>query len=115
VYLNNARQVAFRVDPGTPRTLTSPVGYVDGQWHHLAASVGAAGMKLSLDGVLVASDAAVTSAANLTGYWRWGGSPLVGLADRPTGDRFVGSLDELAIYGTQLTDAQVAEHFHANH
>jgi hypothetical protein len=114
VYLNHTQHVVFRVNPGPATALTSPLTYADGTWHHLAASVGAAGMRLYLDGVPVASDVIVTSAQNLTGYWRWGGSPLAGLADRPPSDYLVGSLDELAVYPGQLTDAQIAEHYHAD-
>ena len=72
-------------------------------------------MKLYLDGALVASDATVTSAMNLTGYWRWGGSPLIGVPGRPTSDYFIGSLDEVAIYAGQLSDVQIAVHYAANH
>jgi hypothetical protein len=115
VYLNNTQHVVFRVDDGTARSLTSPSTYADGAWHHLAASVGSAGMKLYLDGALAASNPGVTSALSMTGYWRWGGSPLIGLPDRPTNDRLLGSLDEIAIYSTQLVDSEIAIHNAANH
>lgn len=115
VYLNTTQHVVFRVNDGTARSLTSPSTYADGAWHHLAASVGPAGMKLYLDGALVAANAGVTSALSMTGYWRWGGSPLAGLADRPASDYLIGSLDEIAIYSTQLVDSEIAVHDAADH
>jgi hypothetical protein len=115
LYLNSAREVVFRVDDGAPHALVSPGTYADGSWHHVAASLGASGMRLYLDGALVASNGGVTTGTNVTGYWRWGGVPLHGLADRPASDYLIGSLDELAVYETQLTDAEIAQHFHADH
>ena len=115
VYLNNTQHVVFRVNDGTARSLTSPSSYADGAWHHLAVSVGPAGMKLYLDGALVAANPAVTSALSMTGYWRWGGSCLAGLSDRPASDYLIGSLDEIAIYSTQLVDSEIAIHHAADH
>ncbi len=110
LYLDANGHLAFAVDPGTPVTVTSPGTYDDGVWHHVAASLGPDGMRLHVDGALVASDAGTTSAVGGTGYWRVGGSPLTGFADRPASDLLVGSLDEVAIYGRQLSDSEVGEH-----
>ncbi|GAB3870355.1 LamG-like jellyroll fold domain-containing protein [Dactylosporangium cerinum] len=90
--------------------MRSPAGttYTDGAWHHAAACVGAAGVKLYADGVLVAANAAVTTAENTTGYWRVGGISLAGWSNRPANDYFVGVIDEPAVYAAQLTDQQVA-------
>ncbi len=116
IFLNNAGRLHFFVFPGnTPQDLVSPLAYNDGAWHHLVGSVGAAGMRLFVDGSLVASNAAVTSAQSFSGYWRWGGTSLLGFGDRPADDDFTGVIDEVAIYSTQLSDTQVSEHFHASH
>ncbi|GAA0799749.1 LamG domain-containing protein [Spirilliplanes yamanashiensis] len=115
LYVDSGGRITLGVYPGIARTIRSPGAYTDGAWHHVAASVGPAGMKLHVDGALVVSDPAVTAAENFTGYWRWGGADLGGWPDRPASDYFVGALDEVAVYPTQLTDQQVARHHAANH
>ena len=116
VYLDSGGHITFGVNPGgSHTTLRTAAAYNDGAWHHVAASLGAAGMKLYLDGVLVASDPATTSAQNFTGYWRWGGENLVGWPNAPATNYLTGTLDEVAFYSTQLSDLQIAEQFHANH
>jgi signal peptidase I len=82
-------------------TITSPAtGYNDGSWHQAAASLGAAGMRLYVDGALVANNAGVTTGTNYTGRWRIGGDTAY----------FAGTLDEAAVFLTQLADAQVTAH-----
>ncbi|WP_026315995.1 signal peptidase I [Actinokineospora enzanensis] len=116
VYLDSASRLVFGVAPsGVVKTISTTTSYNDGAWHHVVASLGAAGMKLHVDGNLVATDAATTTALNMTGYWRWGGGVLPGWPSRPLNDYLVGTLDEFAVYPAQLTDAQVRRHFHANH
>ncbi|GLW90564.1 signal peptidase I [Actinokineospora globicatena] len=115
VYLNSTGKLVFAVNPSTIKSISSTASYNDGTWHHVAASLGAAGMKLYVDGNLVAQDATTTTAQNFTGYWRWGGGGLPNYPNRPSSDYLVGTLDEFAVFGTQLTDAQVRRHYHANH
>lgn len=86
----------------------------DAAWHHVAASLGAGGMKLYIDGNLVASGA-TTTPANYTGYWHWGGGDLTGMPDRPSRDYLTGSVDEFAVYSTQLSDIQIARHYQRNY
>lgn len=114
LFLDSGGKVSFYVHNGAARYLRSTSTYTDGAWHHVAATLGAAGMTLYLDGQAVASDATVTSARNAAGYWRWGGTNLIGLANRPTSDYFVGTLDEVAVYPAQLTAAQVSRHDHSD-
>jgi len=114
LYLNSGGQVVFGVKPGGAVTIQSPAGYTDGAWHHVAASQGPAGMKLYLDGTLVATDA-TTGAAATTGYWRWAGANLSTWPNRPANDYLTGLMDEVAVYPTQLSDQQIAWHYHANH
>lgn len=100
VSLSNTGQLLFVV-AGT--TISSAAGYADGAWHLVTSSLGAAGMKLYVDGALVASNAGVTAGMGIpTGYWRMGGQ---------VGQWFSGTLDEAAVFGTQLTDAQIATHW----
>jgi hypothetical protein len=114
VYLDSGGQLTFGTKPGaSPLTIRSPLAYNDGNWHHAAASVGPAGQKLYVDGALVASNAAVTTAGNFTGYWRWGGGSTTSWPNPPNNSSFIGSMDEVAFYNKQLTDAQVLTHYQA--
>jgi hypothetical protein len=116
IYLDSGGKLTFGVAPGgTNTTVRSTMTYNDGAWHHMAASLGAAGMKLYVDGALVASATGTTTALNATGYWRWGGNDLTGWANSPSSEYLIGTLDEVAIYTTQLTDNKIARHFAANH
>jgi hypothetical protein len=110
LYMTNTGQVVFGVYSGGARTISTTKALNDGTWHHAVASLGAQGMALSVDGVLVTRDATVTSALSYPGYWRVGGDNLGGWPTAPTSRFFRGDLDEVAVYGTQLTSAQVASH-----
>lgn len=112
LYLDNAGKVSFGVNPGARQVVTSPTGYRDGQWHHVVGSVGPAGLQLYVDGALVASNTAVTSAQWLTsGYWRLGGDTVSGWPSAPSSKYLAVTMDEAAVYSSQLTPAQVAAHF----
>jgi hypothetical protein len=116
LYLDNAGRIINGViSGGVKSTVRSPLAYNDGRWHHVADSVGPAGLRLYVDGNLVDSTATPTSATSYTGYPRAGGESLVAWPNRPASDYFVGTLDEVAFYQTQLTDTQISIHYHANH
>jgi hypothetical protein len=116
LYIDNGGHLVFGVSPGGVNTTIATTGtYNDAAWHHAAASVGTAGTKLYVDGVLANVNTGVTTALNTTGYLRWGGVSLSGWAARPAGDYLIGTLDEVAFYPTQLTDNQIARHYASNH
>ncbi|GAB3399517.1 LamG domain-containing protein [Schumannella luteola] len=118
VYMNSLGQLTFGVYSGGYKTATSLLSYKDGAWHHMVAvmdgTTGGAGtgMKLYVDGTLVASLAQATSEGT-TGFWRVGADNIGGwpLATTPGG--FVGSIDNAAVYSTALTQAQVTAHKNA--
>ena len=115
LYLDNSGRVYFGVYPGVVKTINSASTYRDGNWHHTVATLGNDGMKLYVDGALVASDATVTRAQWRTGgYWRIGGDNISSSwTSRPTSSYINGTLDEVAVYNTALTASQVAAHFTA--
>jgi hypothetical protein len=119
LYLDSGAQLTFGTSPsGTPLTIRSPAGttYKDGAWHHVAASLGGAGAKAYLDGGRVTLDTSITTAGSYAGYWRWGGDTLAGSwPNQPTNDSIVGTIDEVVIFSSQLTDQQIAWHYYANH
>lgn len=88
------------------QTLISTSGtYNDGQWHHVVGELSGNGMAFYVDGVVVGTNPN-TAAQNYNGYWRvgndsgWGGATT-----------FTGTIDEVAVYGTALTQSQVNEHY----
>ncbi|RKN12141.1 LamG-like jellyroll fold domain-containing protein [Streptomyces radicis] len=113
VYMLNDGRLTFGVYTNTYRTITSAQSFNDGEWHHVAASVGANGMRLYVDGEQVAANGVVTAARSVSGYWRTGGDSLSGWPNRPASDYFAGRQDATAIYPAQLSAARVAAHHDA--
>ena len=109
IYLDNSGRVNFGVAPRGTVTITSPNTYRDGQWHQVVSTLGANGMLLYVDGQQVAARADTTSAEDVFGYWRVGGDTIgTTWPNRPTTTSFTGDIDDVAIFPTALTAAQVA-------
>lgn len=106
VYMTNNGQLRFGVYPGFEATVGNSTRYNDGQWHHVVATLGPAGMALYVDGRLTGQRGDVTTAQSYNGYWRVGG-------DRSWsgGQWFNGRIDEVAVYDTALTAAQAQRHY----
>ncbi len=107
VYMLDDGRLRYGVWLGYAATVDSSVSYNDGQWHHLAASLGPAGLTLSVDGAEVARAADVRNGQPYEGHWRLGGDNHWGGA---SSSFFAGELDEFAVYDRQLTGDQVAQH-----
>ncbi|MBX0299473.1 PKD domain-containing protein [Cryobacterium sp. 1639] len=114
VYMDNAGRIWFGVHPGSVRTVNSTTSYNDGQWHQVVATLGAAGMTLYVDGAKVAHRGDVTTGQAYSGYWRIGGDNLGGWTNRPTSNFIAADIDEVAVYDTSLTLAQVIDHYEAS-
>jgi signal peptidase I len=117
LFLTDGGAVVFGVRPDTVREVVSPDTYSDGQWHHVVATLGAVsptdGMRLYVDGTLVASRTDTTTAQAYNGYWRIGFDNLASWTSAPSNPYFTGDLDEVAIYPATLTAARVAAHYDA--
>ena len=113
VYMTNDGRLTFGVYNGGFDTINTPSAYNDGQWHHVVATQGSAGMALYLDGVRVGKNP-VTTSENYTGYWRIGGDNLNAWPNQPSSSAFAGSIDEFAVYGTALSKIRVVDHFVAS-
>ncbi len=108
--------VALRADGkvmagvGTPDvTITSPLGYRDGAWHHVVftRTMTTGALVLYVDGVSVATGTG--SKVTLTA------PPALTFGRIQSGtNSFAGSLDEIAVYNTVLTPATVAAHYGAS-
>lgn len=106
VYMDTTGQVHFGVWNGGKRIIGSPKAYNDGRWHEVVSSLGSTGMRLYIDGALVASNTAITSGQKLSGYWHVGGSPAWNGTEY-----FAGSIDEVALYPTALPAASIATQY----
>jgi hypothetical protein len=109
LYMADDGTLLFGVFSGTRETIRSPKAYNDGVWHHVAATQDAGGMTLFVDGVGVAHDTAVSTAA-YTGFWHVGGDSLQYWPAEPTSSSLAGVLDDTAVYPTALSQEAVAEH-----
>ena len=118
IYLDGSGHVWFGVYQGGDNLVTSPTALNDGVWHMAAATLGPAGIALYVDGALVDSDSNTTGEAS-SGWFRAGCGNLAGWADgwngpnappasgTPTNYPFRGSLDEISIWTSALTAAQI--------
>ena len=115
LYLDNTGRLNFGVRPNSTRVaITSAPGLNDNQWHHAVGTLSSTGLKLYVDGTLVANRADVTTAEHLSlGYWRIGGDRLQSWPNRPTSDYLNGDIDDVAMYKHELTPTQVAAHYSA--
>jgi PKD repeat protein len=100
LYMGNDGRLHFGVYPGSVRMVDSDERY----------NVGQSGQQLFVDGELVDSRTDTISAQAYSGYWAIGGYSLSGWPDRPSSDSLAGSIDNVAVYRTQLSSAQVAAH-----
>ena len=96
IYMNNAGKLVFGVYPTVVRTVTSPLSYNDNQWHQVVATLSAAGMRLYVDGALVANRTDTTTAESYSGWWRVGFDNLDAWDTVPTSRYFAGTVDEVA-------------------
>ena len=121
VYMEPSGRLRFGVhtaDDDT-RTITSGDTYNDGEWHRVTATLGPNGMEMYVDSALVARRMDVTEGETYLGYWRLGGDDMRGWASAPTqggtqNSRFIGSLDEFAVYPTVLTQQQIIDQYEAS-
>lgn len=112
LYVDSGGRVTFGVNNGSRLTLRSPGRVDNGAWHHVVGTLGSGGMQLFVDGVRVGNRTDVTSSQSFNGYWRIGADTLSGWPSRPfLGDRYSGSVDDVAIYPTALSTATVLDHY----
>jgi len=90
----------YRPDQGV--IANSTVSVTDTGWHHVVATKSGADVHLYLDGVDVTGAVTNRTLANSTSVLRIGGDGSA---------YFSGSVDEVAIYGSVLSQAQVQNHY----
>jgi Concanavalin A-like lectin/glucanases superfamily len=109
VYVRDDGRVSFGVYHGQSIETTAQP-YNDGKWHQVVAVIGAAGQKLYLDGTMVASSV-YTTVEDYQGYWHIGCATMDFWPDKPASDYLAGTVDEVAVYTTELRAPVVAEHY----
>jgi Concanavalin A-like lectin/glucanases superfamily/PKD domain len=114
VYMSNDGTVTFGVYPNAIRTVSSALPYNDGEWHHVAASLGSGGMALYVDGKKVGSRTDTTFGQGYGGYWRVGGDNLNAWPNQPSSSSFGGAIDNVAVYPAALTALRVQAHYLAS-
>ena len=114
--MNNAGQIYFGVRPdmGTRITINSPASYRDGNWHHVVATLGSDGMKLYVDGQVVATRSGTKKAQVYRGFWRVGGDNLTSWPSQPNREAITAQLDEIAVYPYALSAGRVGAHYAAS-
>jgi signal peptidase I len=110
VYMTDSGHLVFGVYVSGTDTITSPLAYNDGNWHHMVATLSNTGMKLYVDGTEVASNSGIAEGEPDTGYWKIGYDNLSGWPTAPTSYYFKGTIDDAAVYSTALTASQVTAH-----
>lgn len=112
IWMRPNGQLRFSIrQNNTVRSLNAPGTYRDGNWHHVVATLSSAGMRIYIDGALVASNNRDTAyhynPYGSVGYWRVGGDTTTGMAgvNTPT---LASSVDNATVYTTALTPAQVS-------
>jgi signal peptidase I len=115
LYVDSAGRAAYAYNKGAS-ALTSPASIVDGTWHYLVVTYRRNAATLYVDGKAVASVSG-KKARNLGrdyGYWRAGTDTVAGLPGVSSSGGLTATLDETAIYDTELTSAQIANHWAAS-
>jgi hypothetical protein len=109
LYMTNAGKIYFGVYPNAVRVVTTPLSYNDGVWHQAVGTLSAAGLQLYMDGVLISTDAATTTAQSYTGYIRIGYDSVGGWTNQPSSYFFNGTLDEAAFWTRALSGTEVQQ------
>jgi hypothetical protein len=111
IYLSNNGTLNFVARYNlTLGALATPAFYNDGNWHHVVGTMTGSGMALYVDGAQIETNT-FAMGHPYTGYWRVGGDDLTFWPGAPTSSYLNGTIDEVAVYPTALSDVQVAKHF----
>jgi hypothetical protein len=81
----------------------------NGAWHHVVKTYNGTAITIYVDGVALASQAA-TRATAMDGYG-FGIGAVIASGTASSGGYFAGSLDEVAVYSTVLSQATVSSHY----
>lgn len=116
LYMDNSGRLIFgvRAQNNSTQTVASSGTYRDNEWHMVTATMGPAGMALYVDGVRVGQRADTTQGEQYIGNWRLGGDNLGGWPSSPSKRNFIGTVDEIAVYPTALSQATILAQYEAS-
>ncbi|MEV1329485.1 LamG domain-containing protein [Micromonospora costi] len=103
--VNGNKLQALTVADQPQASTSSPRSVQQGRWHHVAAAYDGTTLRTYIDGQLQASTPVVKAPTD------GAGSLKLGARGDDALDRFVGSLDEVAIYDKALTPGQIDSHY----
>jgi hypothetical protein len=111
IWMTSAEQVkaGFETSSGADQFVTSPNSYNDGQWHYAVVTNNGANLILYIDGVQVATKSTSGASPETIGT-----KPVrVGANSRvtPPTNFFTGEIDEVRLWNSALTSAQVSSAF----
>ena len=114
-FMRTDGRVVFLGGASTNKLLVSPTALNDGAWHHLVVTSVPAGANnqtsaMYVDGALVTSGTTAKASTAYVGWWRVGYGRVPSGNGYPATGNFTGSVDDVAIYRTQLSAARVAAH-----
>jgi len=94
----------------TAETVDTQIDVLDNTWHHIAFTIGATELRCYLDGILIDTDASLTS---FSGVPAWDTFTVGDLHDGFTGagSMFIGTLDQILLTYRELTAKEV-RHLH---
>lgn len=108
IYMTGTGVLYFGLAPGAVKKyINTTASYNDGNWHMATSTLGAGGMKLYVDGSLVANDPAVTTGESYTGYWKIGYTDIFTWPNEPLSHYFEGNLDDAVIYQRELSATEI--------
>ncbi|NKE60448.1 LamG domain-containing protein [Lentzea sp. PSKA42] len=94
---------------GNDKTFTLPAAVNNGAWHQVVKTYNGTSITLYIDGVALPSQTATRS--TVMNAYGFNIGAMVTPSDSNTGRYFTGSLDEVSLYTTALTQATVTNHF----
>lgn len=108
LWMGNDGRLMFGMNSST--TIASTTALNDGRWHMAAAQFDASiGMKMWVDGALVASNSYTSRQATIL-YPQWGyskGTLPSGFTNQPTSTYFAGSMQMMAVFGNNSSGVQL--------
>jgi hypothetical protein len=107
LWMDNSGKIVAGTYPTSNQAATSASAYNNGQWHFAVATVSSAGLKLYIDGSLVASNSSGTAGGTQGGYWLIGQGDEAGWSDAPTDKYWTGELAHAAYFASALTASQI--------
>ena len=110
IYMDKSGLLYYGVYVSGFKVINSTAAYNDGKWHHVVITMGSTnGAVMYIDDVTIASNATITSGEPHSGYWLIGGGQLGGWPSTNgfTSNFFAGQIDDVAVYSTEQTAAQV--------